>query len=839
MPATTLSVSAAMLPATVDPVAMPLERCSLAVDARGGLARVTLVQRFRNDNDEPLSVSYRLPLPADAAVSGFTFRIGERVVRGAVDGRKQARERFERAVYEGRGAALLEQERSSLFTQELANIPPREAVEVEIELDQPLAWLVEGRWEWRFPLAAAPRYLGSGPCEGDVSVAVASGALGARASLSMRVRDAVPEGKSPESPSHPIVCDRAMGSFGVELGSGNQVQLDRDVVVRWPVATLRPGASLDVARPRGAAGAASAYGLLTVVPPSLEAAAAPVPRDLTLLIDTSGSMSGEPLAQAKRVVAALIDSLSDRDQLELIEFSDMARSFKPGAEAATPTFRREALRWVSGLEASGGTEMLSGVRSALRELRPGSQRQIVLVTDGLVGFEREIVRALLDGLPVSARLHALGVGSAVNRALLAPIARAGRGVEAIVGLGEDPERAAQRILARTAAPQVVDLRIEGDAVQRTMPHRLPDVYMGCPLRVAVALAPNGGELVVRGRTAAGPFEQVLRVSAAAPGEGSPSVVKLFGREEVEDLEMQISAGRAGASCEQQIEQVGLAFEIATRFTSWLAISAQVLVDPRDAARHVVQAHELPHGMSAAGLGLRPAGASASVAAPGRARSNEVARPTRVLLGASGATSAPMAKRAMSAREEGGVADDEREYAPAPALAREADLELSDARPSPTGAPPPASAAPPPPPAPARRAPLAPPAAPAPEKPSLLESAKRKIAKVFEKKESADAASAASLRALPARIAHVDGDRVIVELVAPASGLALSFAQATATLVAADGADVAAEIVVDESAHERTHLGGVVLRIVLRVSLAGRPIGGRVELPASGVVLELR
>ncbi len=851
MPAPTMS---SHLPMTsgrlvdVSSAALPLERSALSVDARGGLARVTFVQRFANPHDEPLSVTYKLPLPADAAVSGFTFRVGARTIRGTVDGKARARERFERAVIEGRGAALLEQERSSLFTQEIANIPPREAVEIEVELDQPLAWLVEGRWEWRFPLAAAPRYLGDGPTEGAVAIAIASGDVGARASLSMRVRDVVPEGRSPESPSHPIVCDRAMGSFGVELGSGNAVQLDRDVVVRWPVATLTTGVSLDVARPRSGALAPSAYGLLSIVPPSPEAKAAPVARDLTLLIDTSGSMSGEPLEQAKRVALALIDSLSDRDQLELIEFSSEARAFTACPEAATAAHKGAAQRWVRGLEASGGTEMLSGVKSALRDLRPASQRQIVLITDGLVGFEREIVRALLDGLPRSARLHALGVGSAVNRSLLAPIARAGRGVEAIIGLGEDPERAARRILARTAAPIVVDLRVEGSAVVRTVPVRLPDVFSGHPLRVAVELKASGGELHVRGRTAEGPFEQTLRVPAADLGEGSPSVTKLFGRELVEDLEVQVSAGRVGSIVERAIEDAGLAFEIATRFTSWIAVTDEALVDPRDALRHVEQPHELPYGMSAAGLGLRPAeqaAAKAGLDSFTRTRAGVMPTLASARRMAPGAPPPPMPARAMaksapSARDESPMEADDSFFGAS--SAESADLEREEGGARPTGAPAAAEEAR----AQARQA--APPPAmpsPAPEAPqgraksSLFESAKRKIAQVFEKEKKEDASAPRQPAVLAARIALVEGDRVTVELVVPPSGLSLSFADATATLLLPDGTSVTAVIRVDLSARERVYAAGLTVRIVLEAATGARPLGGRIELPTSGVILELR
>src|SRR5262245_5169895 len=118
--------------------ALPLLGARLRVEASGGLARVVCEQRFENRGTEPLPVTYSLPLPADAAVSGFAFRIGERRVVGEIDRKAAARERFEEALAEGRTAALLDEERSSLFTQELGNIPPGASVVAEVTLDQPL-----------------------------------------------------------------------------------------------------------------------------------------------------------------------------------------------------------------------------------------------------------------------------------------------------------------------------------------------------------------------------------------------------------------------------------------------------------------------------------------------------------------------------------------------------------------------------------------------------------------------------------------------------------------------------------------------------------------------------
>jgi Ca-activated chloride channel homolog len=584
---------------------LPLVGSSLDVDACAGIAKVTLRQRFENPHAEILTVTYKLPLPESGAVMGFAFTMAGKRTVGIVEKKAVARERYEEALASGKSAALLEQERTSLFSQEIGNIPPLAQVEVEVVIDMPLAWLSDGYWEFRFPMAAAPRYLNRSEDAAAVGIEVSDRPLAARASLTMAVRDAIVTGRSPESPSHPLSCVPRNAGFDVMFGSGNQVALDRDVVVRWPVAGLTPSTTIDVARGKSL----KAFAVLTVVPPSPDARSEAVPRDVTLLLDTSGSMQGEPLAQLKRITLALIEGLTVRDSLELIEFSNDAHAFRPRAEWATVDFKREASRWVSGLRASGGTEMLTGIKASLASLRNEAQKQVILITDGLIGSENEVVAAILAGLPGSSRFHAIGVGAAANRSLIAPVARAGRGADIVVGVGEDAERGAKRLIDKTFAPAVVDLEIEGSAVVLVAPKRLPDLFAGSPFRAVLELRAEGGDVIVTGRTAHGAFREELRIAPIGTGHGSQAIAKLFAREMVEDLEMSLASGTAKSRIDRAIEAIGLEHQIATRLTSWVAVNEEHTVDPRDPSRRVVQPHELVHGMHAEGLGLRPSAAA--------------------------------------------------------------------------------------------------------------------------------------------------------------------------------------------------------------------------------------
>ncbi len=628
---------------SVDGRVLPLRGTELKATAGQGAARVVLAQTFANPHAEPLRVSYQLPLPADGAVAGFAFTLDGQKSVGRVEPKKVARRHFEEALIQGRTAALLEQDRTSLFEQEVGNVPPGAEVLVEVTVDQPLAWLEEGAWEWRFPTVVAPRYLGAGertPDANRVTVEVADGPVDAAVTLSLMITDALTGAVT--SSSHGLLVrpadgdddggsdrgagtadgdddggsDRGAGTAdggdagarGVEVGlrAERGAALDRDVVVRWPVAALEPGVTLQTARPLDGPRSESAYGLLCVVPPTPDARPRCVARDLIVLIDTSGSQMGEPMAQSRRVTTALIDTLDERDQLQMIEFSSRARTWKRWAKRMTESNKAKARRWVAALTAGGCTEMAAGIRAALAPLGPKSQRQVLIVTDGLIGFEQEIIAGIRTGLPRSSRVHTLGVGTSVNRTLTGGAARAGGGTELICAPGEDIEPIVRRLLARTSIPLVVDLELSGSALRSAAPARLPDLFAGAPARIALELNPGGGSLHLRGRTAEGRFDQRVEVAPIRAGDGSPAIPVRWARERVEDLEMERAAGEDARAIDRQIESLGVDLQLATRLTSWIAIAEHPTVDPSGVTRHERQPHMLPHQMSAEGLGLRRA-----------------------------------------------------------------------------------------------------------------------------------------------------------------------------------------------------------------------------------------
>ncbi len=609
----------------VDRRTFPLLASRIQARAEGGLAATTLVQKYANPHKVPLEVLYILPLPADGAVVGFTIRLGERVVRGEVERREVARERYLKALEEGHTAGLLEQERTNTFTQTLGSLPPGEPVQVEIEILHPLAFRTEAadagpEWEYRFPTVVGVRYEGTPGRVVDAETLDVPRADGEGTSvhvdLDLFIADGVPEAMAPRSPSHEL--DVRGEGCGACVALASPPRLDRDIVVRWHAASAAVGAQL--VEGRGLSGDDGRYVALTLTPPAVPQAT--FARDLTLLLDASGSMCGEPLAHAKQIVGALLGSLASGDQFELLSFSTEVTSLTEGLSPATPEKIGRALGHLHALEAGGGTEMRKALIEALQVLRPDSQRQVVLLTDGQIGFEHEVVEEVLSRLPSGSRLHVVGVGSNPNRTLTRGASRAGHGVELLISSSDAAHDAAERVCRATAAPVLIDLVVRGSAVQRIATERPLDVFAGQTAMLAMELRPEGGAIEIEGRLAggSGPWTHRIQVGprrgaaegdprmAAAGGAREPLPLgPLYARERVEDCEMRLAAAGDDRPRQQvilgEIEKLGLRHRIATRRTSLVAISEVPTVDPRDPRRRERLAVELPAGVSAEGVGL--------------------------------------------------------------------------------------------------------------------------------------------------------------------------------------------------------------------------------------------
>jgi Ca-activated chloride channel family protein len=572
---------------------LPLEQLDLRARIAGLLAHTELTQGFHNPYDEPLEATYVFPLPDRAAVTGMRMTADDRVVEAVLAERGEARAGYDRALAAGRRAAIAEQERPDVFTIRVGNILPGERVTVALTLAGPLSY-EDGEATFRFPLVVAPRYIPGGPlADGPVGDGYAADTDAVPDASRITPPVLLPGFPDPVRLGIEVSLDpgglplaEARCSLPVEAtGEGWRVRpgqrADQDFVLRLQYGDpVHASHALTLAPdPAGREGTFQ----LTVLPPT--GAAPPQPRDVVLVLDRSGSMRGWKMAAARRAAARIVDTLTGEDRFAVLTFDTVLErpaDLPAGLVAATDRHRFRAVEHLAGVSARGGTVLLTPLREALALLAgsgPERDRVLVLVTDGQVGNEDQLLRELAAGL-AGVRVHAVGIDRAVNAGLLGRLAAAGGGRVELVESEQRLDEAAERIHRRIGSPLVTGVSCRPDRLRlrddTLAPARIPDLFPGAPLVLAGRYHGRPqGTMVVRGTAADGTGWQA-RMEASAVD--NPALAAVWARAHLRDLEDRyVTAGPAAAAeLERRIVATSLRFSVLCRFTAYLATDTRVV-----------------------------------------------------------------------------------------------------------------------------------------------------------------------------------------------------------------------------------------------------------------------
>lgn len=504
-------------------VEAPLVAADVKMDIAGPVIRTRLTQRFTNPTDKWVEGVYAFPLPEDAAVDTLKIVIGDRFIEGDIKERQEARIIYEQAAANGQRAGLVEEERPNLFTTSLANIGPGETVAVQIEY-QDKARLDNGVWSTRFPLVIAPRYspkptIGLTADRENRTIAVKdsvpdrdritppvlhpshepSGAEGLRlpVSFDISLEAGVPVADI-TSQTHGLTISRIDGDSARILLKDGEVPADRDFVLSWkPEASALPQASLFREERNG-----ESYLLAVVNPPAIRVEGQRRDRETIFVIDNSGSMSGESMDQAKQGLLLALDRLAPGDEFNVIRFDDTMDMLFPAAVAASEQNLARAKRFVSSLEANGGTEMLPALRAALVDndkANTDEVRQVVFITDGSIGNEDELFAAISSNLGRS-RLFTVGIGSAPNAYFMTRAARQGRGTFTYMDDVSKVTEQSAKLFAALENPIMTDLAASPPSgAADAYPSPLPDLYSGEPVTLVLKASELKGDLKLSGK----------------------------------------------------------------------------------------------------------------------------------------------------------------------------------------------------------------------------------------------------------------------------------------------------------------------------------------------------
>ncbi len=567
---------------------LPLVSLEYTADVTGPLVELGIRQTFKNTSSEFIEEVYVFPLQHEAAVDGMWIHIGDREIRAEIHEKREARVIYEEAKAEGRLAALTEQDRPNIFTQRVANIPPGETVEVELRVIQPLARR-DSAWELVFPLTVAPRFTPPGSdYEEALHAPIAMPGSRASGGVEVGIDVAIIAGTDildVETPSHPVDFEVDGDALAFVLDG---ISPTRDFIVRWWTTDDEPVASFLVT---------GDHGLLTFEPPVAPPLEERVPKDVFWVIDTSGSMSGQPLEVAKGAMRRGLLGMHEADGFAVLGFSNSVASFSEGPLPATAENLAQAVNWVDNMRGGGGTYLMRAVAEAIEQPGDPTRRRIVcFVTDGHISNEDEVLRRIARS-ERDVTMITVGVGSAPNRHLLDEIAKAADGTASYVSLNEDPERAIDMILDRIERPVLRNIEIDwgGWAAYEQWPERIPNLMADKPVRVALRLD-GSGPIHVSGEIGNQVWERQIQPRFV---EHHRSIETLFARDKVGWIHREYLAGRVFDE-RNAILQTALEYEIVSDYTSFVAVDDEVL-NPEGSNRKVRQPSELPDGMDPASV----------------------------------------------------------------------------------------------------------------------------------------------------------------------------------------------------------------------------------------------
>ena len=537
-------------------------RSDVRVELADRVLKYEVEERFINRGGTIGEADYLFPLPNNAAFQDLKLSINGELVAGETMSADTARRIYENIVRTQRDPALVEWMGHGLLRARIFPLNPGEEKRVVVRFQ-----------------SVAPRegdalridyFRGAGQNE---SVARDGGVT----SFSLSYRPSGDLG-APYSPTHSLdMSDRDGRRVATVRGDA------RDVTLLVP---LRRTGVAAVSMLPYAPGNEDGFALFTITPPPV-ARGEVTPRDVTLVIDVSGSMQGRKIEQARAAGRQLLGTLRGEDRFRLIDFSSDVRTFRDEYSLATPENLREANRYLDALEAQGGTNIEGALREAVRPaVTPGRLPLVLFVTDGepTVGEQRPDRLVTIGGDAARAggaqrRIFTFGLGSDVNVSLLEQLALEARGTADFVRPDESVERMVGVVAGRLVDPVLTDVRVrvDGDVrLSRMLPAQASDVFADRDLVVLARYTGHGSARVtVEGNRRGSPVHWTTDVAFPDRERQNPFVARLWAAQRVGYLSAEKRRVGGSVEVDEEIRMLGERYGIPTEFTSYLVTEPQM------------------------------------------------------------------------------------------------------------------------------------------------------------------------------------------------------------------------------------------------------------------------
>ncbi|MGB1799406.1 MAG: marine proteobacterial sortase target protein [Gammaproteobacteria bacterium] len=557
----------------------------VAMKVTGMINRVTVKQSFSNTTDNWQEGIYVFPLPENAAVDHMRLKIGERIIEGQIKEKQAAKKIYTQAKKQGKQAALTEQERPNIFTTSVANIAPHETIIVEIEYQQIVNY-DNGTFSLRFPMVVGPRYIPGNPLTKDQRIEGFAGTgwavntdqvpdasritppvlePGSQRKNKVSIKIDLDAGlalEKVESPYHAIEVNKQHDQYQIQLKQETTLA-NRDFELVWkPIPSVAPKAALFTEEKDG-----ETYAMIMMVPPETHQAQS-LPREIIYVIDTSGSMGGQSIIQARAALELALTQLKPGDKFNVIQFNSFTSKLFNDSQAFNQHTLNQASNYVRSLEANGGTEMASALNAALNNQSNSNYlRQVIFLTDGSIGNEQALFEIIQNKLGNS-RLFTIGIGSAPNSHFMQRAANFGRGTHTYIGKLEEVQTRMQALFEKIENPVLIDITIDWmDTDMEIWPQKITDLYKGEPLLITAKTKHQLGEIKLTGKIAGETWSSSLKLNGGQSREGISS---LWARKKIAAL-MQQKRNAEFESIKQTIIETALKHHLVSKYTSLVAV----------------------------------------------------------------------------------------------------------------------------------------------------------------------------------------------------------------------------------------------------------------------------
>ena len=604
----------------------PLKHTSVDAKISGYVAEVEVKQEYVNPYKIPIEAIYVFPLPNKAAVYDMEMKIGQKTIKSQIKTREEAKRIYEQAKEEGKRTGLLEQERPNIFTQSVANILPGDEITVTIRYTEELVF-DENRYKFVFPMVVGPRYIPGDWLEENFVSGVTDyeritppylkpemrSGHDISLNLSLDTRD-IPITKISSVTHRVDIAQKSKSNAYVKIKQDDTIP-NKDFVLEFELSGDVPQFAFFTHKPENGDG----YFSLMIQPQTDFSISEVTPKEMFFVVDVSGSMSGTPIEKAKEAMTYALKNLNPEDTFYIIKFSSKTLRFSDKPLSNTPENIIAGLQYIDDIKAGGGTEMVPGISESLKYRQdPNKLRLVVIMGDGYVGNEKEILTELQKNLGDQTRVFYFGIGSSSNRYLIDKVAEIGRGFAYYITIRDNPENVIEEFYERISLPLLTNLSIDwgGLEVEELYPALIPDLFAGQPLYIhGKYKKPAKGKISVSGKVASieeglGNFipklfgagalvkteEQFFDILVDLPSNYPENewVGRLWARSKIEDLSDQMFK-KTRTGLKEDITKLGLEHRLMTAYTSFVAVEEISTTDPDGLPMRIEIPLELPEG----------------------------------------------------------------------------------------------------------------------------------------------------------------------------------------------------------------------------------------------------